>query len=124
MKFKLDENVGSRTKELFVAARHDVETVHEEQLSGIPDTALYEACILEARCLVTLDVDFADVLRFPPDRSAGIAVLRHAGTATVSLLRKMVSDPLRAVEQESISGRLWIVEPGRIRVHEPDESNL
>jgi len=37
MKFKLDENFGSRTQKFFIHAGHDVETVREESLSGIAD---------------------------------------------------------------------------------------
>ena len=36
----------------------------------------------------------------------------------MSLLEKFVSDLLGMLEVESIGGRLWIVEAGRIRVHE------
>ena len=37
MKFKLDENLGSRTAELIVARGHDVQTVAEEGLPGTDD---------------------------------------------------------------------------------------
>jgi hypothetical protein len=44
MKFKLDENFGSRTVELFRSAGHDIETVQHEQLSGCTDAELYARC--------------------------------------------------------------------------------
>ena len=45
----------------------------------------------------------------------------------MSLLEKFVSDLLSMLDVEPITGRLWIVEAGRIRVHEntvmePDEA--
>ncbi|MCC6775935.1 MAG: DUF5615 family PIN-like protein [Hyphomicrobiales bacterium] len=46
-----------------------------QRLSGNTDVALYEACRAESRVLVTLDRDFGEVLRFPPEESAGIAIL-------------------------------------------------
>ncbi|MCX6626908.1 MAG: hypothetical protein NTW28_04665 [Candidatus Solibacter sp.] len=70
------------------------------------------------RCLLTLDLDFADVARFPPHQIAGIAVLRLPKGASLSLLEKFVSDLLSMLGTEPITGRLWIVEAGRIRVHE------
>src|SRR5260370_26797629 len=39
----------------------------------------------ENRCLVSLDLDFADVVRFPPHRTSGIAVLRLPHGASLSL---------------------------------------
>ncbi|HEY1497206.1 MAG TPA: DUF5615 family PIN-like protein [Candidatus Solibacter sp.] len=47
MKFKLDENLGSRTAHLFNKAGHSVETVLEEGLGGAADEAIFEACLLE-----------------------------------------------------------------------------
>jgi predicted nuclease of predicted toxin-antitoxin system len=68
MKFKLDENFGSRTQELFRSAGHDVQTVFDQCIQGCTDMYLYEVCCKEHRCLVTLDLDFADIIRFLPSR--------------------------------------------------------
>ena len=65
MKFKLDENFGTRPQRIFRDAGYDVATVREEELQGSTDLRIYEVCRSENRCLVTLDLDFADVVRFP-----------------------------------------------------------
>ena len=44
MKFKLDENLGSRSANILRAASHDLETVLEEKLSGASDKAIFEPC--------------------------------------------------------------------------------
>ena len=67
MKLKLDENFGTRTQRLFEEAGHDVLTTRQEGFQGITDRQLYEVCAQEQRCLVTLDLDFSDVTRFPPE---------------------------------------------------------
>jgi predicted nuclease of predicted toxin-antitoxin system len=97
---------------------HDVQTISQERLNGVDDVRLFEICAVENRCLITFDLDFADVLRFPPHRSAGIAVLRLPRTVSLSVLIELVRNLLAAVERESIAGRLWVVEVGRIRVHD------
>jgi predicted nuclease of predicted toxin-antitoxin system len=117
MKWKLDENFGSRTVHLFHEAGHDAETIPQEQLCGSTDDTLFDVCIREERCLLTLDVDFADVLRFPRHRTPGIAVLRLPKNPSLRLLEKLVGDLVRFLSAESIRGRLWIVEPARVRVH-------
>ena len=87
MKCKLDENLGDLGRELLAAAGHDVSTVGMQGMSGSGDAALYEACRVEGRILITLDRDFGEVLRFPPEDTAGIAVLDCRGRlspATIS----------------------------------------
>jgi predicted nuclease of predicted toxin-antitoxin system len=118
MKWKLDENFGSRAAHLLLAAGHDAETVVQEKLGGASDEKVFETCVRERRSLLTLDIDFADVLRFPPHKTAGIAVLRLPGNPSLHLIENLVRNLLGFLARESIDGRLWIVEPGRVRVHE------
>jgi predicted nuclease of predicted toxin-antitoxin system len=125
VKFKLDENFGTRTQQLFLAAGHDVSTVDSQGLCGCPDRRLFEVCGRESRCLVTLDIDFADVTRFPPTQGAGVVVLRLPRNPTLPMLESLVSALLHALGDRPLAGRLWMVEPGRIRVHQTEaELNL
>jgi hypothetical protein len=71
---------------------------------------------------VTLDLDFGNVLRFPPEQTAGLAVLRPAGKPTLAALKRLAEQLIEALSRESVSGCLWIVEPGRIRIHESPEA--
>ncbi len=122
MKFKLDENFGKRTQQLFRTAGHDVQTVHEEGLHGSVDQAIYDHCCREQRCLVTLDLDFADVTRFPPKQAAGIAVVRVPQNPSLPLLESLIRHFLQMLETISVNQQLWIIEVGRIRVHQSDDN--
>lgn len=120
MKIKLDENFGKRTQQLFRRAGHEVHTVREESLEGSPDQSIYEHCCREQRCLVTLDLDFADVIRFPPHQSSGLVVIRIPKNPTLALLESLISQFLQAIQTTSVNKQLWIVEIGRIRVHQSE----
>ena len=76
MKLELDENLGHRGAEILRAAGYSVTTVVEEGLSSASDDRLIEVCRSEGKCLVTLDLDFGNPLRFDPSRYSGIVVLR------------------------------------------------
>ena len=118
MKFKLDENLGVIGRELLEADGHDVMTVAEQNLSGAGDDHHYEVCRDEKRVIVTLDHDFGHVLRFPPSATSGIAVLETGGRQTPAAIRARIVDLIAVLQSDPIEGRLWIVEPGRVRIHQ------
>lgn len=126
MRFKLDENLGLRTAALFAEHGHNAKTVFQEDLSGATDRTIFDACVREGRCLVSLDLDFSDVVRFPPHTSSGIAVLRLPKGGSATMVSHLASNLLAALDREPIGNRLWIVETNRIRVHQyldPDVSS-
>ena len=122
MKLKLDENFGTRLQKLFTEAGHDAQTVLEQSLGGASDEAVLAACVKEERCLVTLDLDFANVLRFPPTATAGIVILRPPRNPALSSLEALARDFMSGLRQNDVRRHLWIVEPGRIRIHQDDET--
>lgn len=119
MRFKLDESLSPSLKDLLVRTGHDVETVRQESLIGAADSRIAAVCRREGRCLVTADEDFAQILDYPPAEYAGLVVLRHP-RPTLKGMAGLVRELASAVRTESPAGRLWIVEPGRIRIHNPE----
>ena len=117
MKIKVDENIGRHGIEFLRRRGHDVMTVREQGLGGAPDASIYDACCAEGRTLITLDRDFGHAPRFPPERSAGIIVLEIGSPATLPALRDRLHDFLAVAATRPVEGALWIVEPGRVRVH-------
>ncbi|TAN43599.1 MAG: hypothetical protein EPN22_09820 [Nitrospirae bacterium] len=123
MKFKLDENFGTRTQQLFRAEGHDVETVKDEGLQGCPDNELYQKCCEEKRCLVSLDLDFGDITRFQPHKTSGIVIIRIPQNPSFAVLEQLIRQFLKSLSQMSVENSLWIVEMGRIRVHQPETND-
>jgi predicted nuclease of predicted toxin-antitoxin system len=123
VKLKLDENLGVRGKHVLDAAGHDACTVAAQKLTAADDRHLIEICRLEGRALVTLDVDFANPLVYPPADYAGIAVIRLPKRPTAADLQAGLETLVRALNAESLTGRLWIVERGRVRIHQGAEGD-
>jgi uncharacterized protein (DUF433 family) len=70
VRIKLDENMGQRHRELLAAHGHETDSVVDEGLGGADDDVVASAAAREGRMLVTLDLDFADIARFPPGSHA------------------------------------------------------
>jgi predicted nuclease of predicted toxin-antitoxin system len=124
MKFKLDENLGSLGKALLAADGHDVMTVAEQKLDGVSDDVLYRVCCDERRVLITLDRDFGEVLRYPPEASAGIVVLASPGRLSPQVISARIAEFTVALRANPLNGELWIVEPGRVRIHQRRNSAI
>jgi predicted nuclease of predicted toxin-antitoxin system len=123
VKLKLDENIGRRGLEFLRASGHDVMTVRDQGLGGTADERLFEVCASEGRALVTLDRDFGHVPRFPPERSAGVIILEVGPRATVRSVLDRLADLLAVMKTRTVVGELWIVEPGRVRIHLRDHED-
>jgi hypothetical protein len=121
VKIKLDENLGERGAALFRAAGHDVASVPQQKLSGASDLQLIDVCRREARCLVTLDLDFSNPLIFRPADYSGIAVIRLPQRSMDTELWDACALLINGLESASIEGKLWIVQSGRIREYRPDK---
>ena len=123
MDFKLDENFGRAVQKLFRQHGHDCPTVRDERLRGADDPTVLDAACAEHRVPVTLDHDSGNVLRYPPDATPGTIVLNPPGRPSMGLLRMLVAGLLDALRTRGVQGKLWIVEPGRIREHESSASS-
>jgi hypothetical protein len=68
---------------------------------------------------MTLDLDFANPLRFRTAGTAGIVILRPA-RATLRVIARLIGELPALLETRSPAGQLWILEFGRLRIFAPD----
>ena len=115
MKVKLDENLPTALAELFRTSGHDAMTVADEALGGSKDPEVLRVAISENRLLVTFDLDFADVRRYPIGSHAGIVVFRLHDQRWAVLeqpARRLVDSGLLS----RLQGGLAIVDESRVRI--------
>lgn len=117
MKLKLDENLNRRLADLFNSAGFYTTTVHDENLCSTPDEQLLEVCRKEEKCLLTLDMGFANTLKFRPQDYHGIIVMRIKGNLSMEKVFEVAKTVIEALGRESIRGKLWVAGKNRIRVH-------
>ena len=115
MKFKLDENLSPSLLAMFAATEHDAHSVVQQSLGGQPDERVIDVCRHEGRALITLDLDFSNILAYPPADFTGIIVLRMVDQAHVTV-EAAIQRVLDLLPHEPLVGTLWIVEEQRIRI--------
>jgi hypothetical protein len=87
-------------------------------LGSSADEVIHETCRADGRTLITLDLDFANPLGFPLEPTEGLVVVRPPRPLLPAIRATLVSMP-DELKSRPITGMLWIVEPGRIRVYDP-----
>jgi predicted nuclease of predicted toxin-antitoxin system len=123
MQFKLDENLPPTAADLLRQLGHEVITVYDQGLQSCTDPEVLAACQGEGRVLLSLDLDFSNILLFPPERYAGLIVLRlhnPGPQAVLSLLRRV----LPHLESVPVAARLWVADEHRIRIRLVGEIDL
>lgn len=83
--------------------------------AGASDARVADLVRAEGRALITLDLDFADIRAYAPEEHSGIIVLRPRRSDATTILA-LVDRMLSTIDDTELVGRLWIVEPDRIRV--------
>lgn len=115
MRFKIDENLPNLVANILQESGHDALTIHDQKMAGSPDFSIADKVQEERRTLITCDLDFADIRRYPPKTYSGIIVLRlniQEKDNVALVLRRL----LPFFEGEQLQGRLWIVDESKVRV--------
>ena len=98
-------------------AGFEADTVADEGISGAPDDIVASRSREEDRILITLDLDFANLLAYPPATMPGIIVLRSKKqdkSTVMTIFTKLV----RTLKLRAPKRQLRIVETERIRTRD------
>jgi predicted nuclease of predicted toxin-antitoxin system len=123
MNFKIDENLPPDVPDLSSQEGHDVRTVFDQGLRSHTDPEVIAVCQAEGRTLLSLDLDFSNILLFPPEQFAGLIVLRlhrPGRSAVTALIRRL----LPHISTQPVVGKLWVVDEARIRIRQVGEISL
>ena len=115
MNFKTVENLPTEVADLLRQAKHDAQSIVDQQLAGHPDVEVAAVCRAEQRALVTLDLDFSDIRSYPPEDYFGIIILRPA-LQTISSILRLTRRAAVLLDAEPLVGRLWIVDEHQVRI--------
>jgi predicted nuclease of predicted toxin-antitoxin system len=115
MKIKLDENISRHLKPYLQQTDHDVFTTADEGLLGKSDVEVGAAAKAEGMVLFTLDLEFADLRKFPPGTHPGIILFRPQSIGPLATNR-FILNFVKETDLTPLSGCTVIVDPTRVRI--------
>lgn len=118
MKLKLDENLSRHLKHALAALHHDVLTVADQGLLSKSDIVVAETAGNEGMMLLTLDLEFGDLRKYPPGHHPGIILFRPRSFGPLAVNR-FVEEFVRDTDLELLDRCVVVVDPSRVRVRRP-----
>ena len=116
VKLFLDENLSPQHAAELRTEGHDAVAVRSLRLAWAGEQGSHCASAVEGnRVLVTLDADFANVMRFPPAQTLGVVRLK-VHPATEERIRQAIRRTLLYLQNIDMSGRLAVVDEDKIRI--------
>ena len=117
MRFLLDANVPRSLIQLLLRHGHDVDHVVDIGMGNSADDEIAQHAKRINATLISRDLDFADVRRYPPSQHAGIVVLRLPDDMVAKEIVEVFDRFLLILgDPQRLCGRLAIVERNRFRL--------
>jgi predicted nuclease of predicted toxin-antitoxin system len=90
--------------------------VRDVGLRGHADDEIASYAKTHKLIVLSADLGFGNILRFPIGSHPGIAVARFPNEMPPEQLNHALATALRAVTVEELRGKVLIIEPGRVRL--------
>ena len=120
MRVLLDANMPRSALSLLERHGHSVEHSRDIGLGNVPDAQVAARAIETSAVLMTRDLDFADIRRYPPMGHPGIVVLRMADDAVAADIVQLIERFIQRTDLiAKLPGHLIILEPARVRFRPP-----
>ena len=115
MKFLIDADIPKSIFHLLKKIGHDVTDVRNSKFPGMSDDEVYNLAIKEQRIIITRDLDFSNILHYPPGEHCGIIILR-VQMLSIEKMALLVKDMLNSITEEEVKGSLIIIQKDRYRI--------
>ena len=115
-RFLIDEDLPRSLARALSAVRMDAVHVIDAGLRGRSDFDVLGGAKVDGRALLTADLDFSNLLRYPLGTHAGLVIARFPNEMPVDRLNASVVNAVGGLAEHELAGGLVIIEPGRLRL--------
>ena len=116
MRFLVDEDLPRSLAGELRAAGVDAADVRDVGLRGRTDEEVLAYAAGDGRAVLTADVGFGNILRFPLGQHAGIVLARFPSEIPVRDLNRILVEAIAGLRREDITGNVITVTERRVRI--------
>jgi predicted nuclease of predicted toxin-antitoxin system len=114
--FLVDEDLPRSLAPALAAAGFSAEDIRDHSLRGRPDDDVLRYAFAHGFAILSGDVGFGSIVRFPLGTHHGIIVARFPNDMPVRSLNEAIIAGLHGLTDDEIAGSLVVIEPGRVRL--------
>jgi len=114
--FVVDENLPRSLAIALERLGHTAKDVRDHNLRGRPDGEVYAFAQQEKAVLITNDVGFANLTRYPLSTHHGIIAVRLPDELPAPERVLEITTALSNLDSTTLAGALVIISPGKVRI--------
>ena len=115
MQLLADESTPFNIVQHILGLEVEISTVKEMGLSGKPDEEIISFVVKNKITLISADIEFGNILLYPPASHLGVIVIRYS-PRVISELLQVVSDFIEQHKAANLSKTLVIIDKNKYRV--------
>ena len=115
-RFVVDEDMPRSTGVALVKEGYEVKHIRDHGHRGADDKQIYDFARKEEAILLTGDLGFINILKFPLGEHFGIVVARFPNEMSPHNINEEIVRSFKDLDENDFRGNLIILEPGRIRI--------
>lgn len=116
LKLVIDEDMPRSTARTLKAKGFEALDVRDCGLRGQSDEEVFKFAQREKAIILTGDMGFANLLRYPVGSHVGIVIAHFPNEMSTSELNGQITKAFSNLTETDFKGNLIILEPGRIRI--------
>jgi predicted nuclease of predicted toxin-antitoxin system len=115
IKFLIDEDIPRTTAKVLRDRGYEVVDVRDCGLRGEVDAEVFKFAQKENAVLLTGDLGFGNLLRFPVGKHSGVVIAHFPNEISTSELNNQIIKAFDTLTEKDFDRTLIILEPGKIR---------
>jgi len=115
-RFVIDEDIPRSTAIFLRKSGYEAIDIRDRGLRGSDDQVIYQFAQENHSVLITGDMHFSNILRFPIGSHFGIVIVHYPNEVSNDEINYQLIERFTHIRDDDFSGNLIIIEPGKTRI--------